>query len=73
MSKGTIGVQIQCLKCGSAVMEIPDGATDSTLIHCGDCGTVIGPLNDIHRAISGEAHTVIFGGVATANRKPVGK
>lgn len=59
MPKGTLTIEIKCANCGSAVLQFPDNLTDSTLIHCADCGRNVGPYGALKSAAQGESHTVI--------------
>ena len=69
MSKGTLSVEIKCANCGSSVFEFPDDLTDSTLIHCTDCGGNVGPYGSLKAHLRGEGHTVI-GAHAETSVKP---
>lgn len=58
MSKGTISFEIQCAKCGSTVVEMPDDTSDDPVIHCAN-GHALGPYSSLQAAMRGEARTSI--------------
>lgn len=70
MTKGTFVVQVKCVKCGSTVVDVPDGYTDNTIVHCGN-GHVLGPYGALQAAIKNQSHTVIFGAITEATFKPI--
>ena len=61
MAKGTIGVEVKCLHCRSAIVELPDGATDDSRVHCTNCGKDIGSFGAIKAAFNGEASDAAIG------------
>lgn len=45
--------KLDCKACGTVQLDIPDNATDSTPIHCSNCGRYLGDWgelqDDFHR------------------------
>jgi predicted RNA-binding Zn-ribbon protein involved in translation (DUF1610 family) len=37
-------VRFKCPNCGSAILSLPDNATDSSLIACNECGETLGTV-----------------------------
>lgn len=71
MTKGTIGIVVECAKCGGSVLEVPDNPAHDTLIPCGQCGNFIGPYGAIEAALQGQAHTGLHGGFTKMAFKPI--
>jgi hypothetical protein len=70
MPKGSLVVQIKCLKCGSAVLEVPDDTSDDPLVVC-ENGHVIGPYSALKAELERQTHTVIQGFATEVTLKPV--
>jgi len=71
VAKGTIVIEIKCIKCLSTRQDVPDDLSNDPIVKCADCGTVIGPYSAIKAALEGQAHTAIFGGATTVSFKPL--
>ena len=39
--------KLDCKHCGTIQMDIPDGATEHTLIHCSNCGACLGEWGEL--------------------------
>jgi len=39
--------KLDCKKCGMIALDIPDGARESTPIHCSKCGDYLGTWGDL--------------------------
>ena len=70
MPKGTISFEIQCTKCGSTVVELPDDTSDDPVICCAN-GHALGPYSSLQAAMRGEAHTAIDTVFTDITFKPV--
>ena len=46
---GRLEIRLHCPKCGGNDLEIPDDATDDSLVTCASCGAVLGRWGDAQR------------------------
>ena len=53
MTTRTFG-NMQCIKCGTRLFNLPDGAHKGTLVRC-VCGNKIGTIGDLEAMLRGEA------------------
>jgi hypothetical protein len=57
MARRQLDDKLDCKKCGTIQMDIPDPVTDETAIHCSNCGVYLGTWgelqDDFHMQIQG--------------------
>ncbi|MCO4319595.1 hypothetical protein M8997_020610 [Phyllobacterium sp. 21LDTY02-6] len=41
--------KLNCPRCGTIYLDIPDSVTDETPIHCSECGGLIGRWSELER------------------------
>ena len=42
MTRVRLDQKLDCKACGTIQMDIPEGAAEHTVIHCSNCGAVLG-------------------------------
>ncbi len=46
--------KLDCKKCGTILMDIPNDADDHTLIHCSKCGTLLSKWGELQDNFAGQ-------------------
>jgi hypothetical protein len=70
MPKGNLVIEVKCVKCMSATLNVPDDLTGDPLVTC-ECGHLVGPYRSLVAALQGEAHTIIHGYFTGVTFKPL--
>jgi|APFEC2959095136_1045048.scaffolds.fasta_scaffold00423_15 LSD1 subclass zinc finger protein len=52
--------KLDCKKCGTIYLDIPDGATESTQIRCSTCGGFIGEWGELQDDFNRQAGDGVF-------------
>ncbi|MEX0953711.1 MAG: hypothetical protein WDZ83_00690 [Rhizobiaceae bacterium] len=52
--------KLDCKRCGMIALEIPDGATDDTPIHCSSCGDFMGTWGALQDNFYAQAGKGVF-------------
>jgi hypothetical protein len=49
MTKSQLDDKLDCKKCGTIQMTVPEDAVDETPIHCSNCGGYLGTWGELQR------------------------
>lgn len=67
----TINIKLTCKHCGSNDLEIPDDATDESMVTCKGCNTEVGKWGDVQQAAKDAARDEIDGELKKMFKDPI--
>ncbi len=67
--KSTVNIKLTCTRCGGNDLEIPDDATDDSVVVCKPCGVEVARWGDVKAAASNEVQDHAVAGLRKALKK----